>query len=75
MAGRDSLPPMRGFVDQYGLDFMPHTVSEDGSLWARFGVAGQPAWLFIDNKGEVETHLGPMDEASLTQKLEELIAT
>jgi len=54
---------------------MPHTVSEDGSLWARFGVAGQPAWLFIDDDGEVETHLGPMDEASLTQKLEELIAS
>lgn len=74
MAGRDSLAPMRGFVDQYGLDFMPHTVSEDGSLWGQFGVGGQPAWVFIDDAGTVETHLGAMDEAALAQKLDELVA-
>lgn len=75
MAGRDSVPPMRGFVDQYGLEFFPHTVSEDGSLWARFGVGGQPAWIFIDDSGGYETFFGSMDEASLTQTLDELIAT
>ena len=38
---------MQAFVDEFGLSF-PQAVTEDGSLWSRFGVAYQPAWVFVD---------------------------
>lgn len=73
MAGNDTEPPMRGFVEQYGLAF-PQAVSEDGSLWGRFGVPGQPAWVFVDDSGEYEVHVGPYGQAELEARLDELIA-
>ena len=51
MPGNDSSDDMQAFVDEYGLAF-PQAVTEDGSLWARFGVAYQPAWVFVDDSGD-----------------------
>jgi hypothetical protein len=49
--GNDSTDAMQAFVDEHGLAF-PQAVTEDGSLWARFGVAYQPAWVFVDDSGK-----------------------
>lgn len=70
--GNDSARNMQAFVDRFGLEF-PQAVTEDGSLWADFGVAYQPAWVFVEDSGEttvVPTEL-PRDE--LERILDELI--
>ena len=73
VAGNDSTDNMQSFVDEFGLGFQ-QAVTEDGSLWAEFGVAYQPAWVFVDDSGEstlVPTEL-PTDE--LERVLDDLIA-
>ncbi|HWC72027.1 MAG TPA: hypothetical protein VG993_12780 [Actinomycetota bacterium] len=65
---------MRSFVDEFDLGF-EQAVTEDGSLWAHFDVAYQPAWVFVEDSGEttlVPTEL-PADE--LERTLDELIAS
>lgn len=64
---------MQGFVDEYGLDF-PQAVTEDGSLWANFGVAYQPAWVFVDDGGESELVPTEPPPDELEGILDELIA-
>jgi hypothetical protein len=66
---------MEGFVDEHGLAHFPHAVDEDGSLWGHFGVPYQPAWVFLDDTGEVTRHVGTLAEAELEQILERMIAS
>jgi len=73
MAGHDSTDAMQGFVDEYSLTF-PHAVSEDGSLWARFGVAFQPAWVFVNDDGRSQVVPSAITEEDLRQALDQLVA-
>ena len=73
MPGRDSADAMQGFVDAFSLGF-PQAVSEDGSLWARFGVAYQPAWVFVDYDGRSQVVPGAIPEHDLKKLLDQLIA-
>ncbi|OLF16640.1 redoxin domain-containing protein [Actinophytocola xanthii] len=59
VAAQDEVPAMREFVDQYGLDGFTHLADEDLAVWNRFEVAYQPAYAFVDSRGEVtvETEL------------------
>ena len=50
IAGRDGRGAMRDFVRRYGLSF-PNGADDDLSVWHRFGVRGQPAWVFIRPDG------------------------
>jgi hypothetical protein len=72
--GNDSTDAMQAFVDEHGLAF-PQAVTEDGSRWARFGVAYQPAWVFVDDWGT--STLVPYDppRAELERTLDDLIAS
>lgn len=45
-----------------------------GDLFAKFGVPVQPAWVFVDTDGSVNTQVGAMDDATLDATLEELSA-
>ncbi|MGZ8583430.1 MAG: TlpA family protein disulfide reductase [Actinomycetota bacterium] len=72
--GNDSADAMQAFVDEFGLGF-PQAVTEDGSLWARFGVAYQPAWVFVDNSGETTLVPYELPEAELERVLDDLIAS
>jgi peroxiredoxin len=74
MGGRDSAEAMQEFVDEYGLTF-PQAVSEDGSLWTRFGVAYQPAWVFVNDDGQAHVVPNALPEPELRGALDELIAT
>lgn len=74
MAGLDSPDRMQAFVDEFGLPF-PQTVSEDGTLWARFGILGQGEWVFVDPSGTstlVPEDLGAED---LRMQLDLLLAS
>jgi len=65
---------MQAFVDEFGLGF-PQAVTEDGALWAGFGVAYQPAWVFVDDSGESTLVPTEPPKADLERTLDELIAS
>lgn len=58
VAGHDTDDAHRAFVAEHELEGMVHLVDDDGSLWARFGIAYQPAWVFIDDDGTLQTVAG-----------------
>lgn len=72
MPGRDTTAAMQEFVERHGLEDMPQAVDEDGQLWSRFGVAYQPAWVFIDTDGSVEVVAGALAGSGLDDALGEL---
>jgi hypothetical protein len=72
--GNDSAENMQAFVDEFGLGFQ-QAVTEDGSLWARFGVAYQPAWVFVDDSGETTVVPYELGRADLEATLDDLIAS
>lgn len=74
MAGLDSTEAMQRFVDEYALAF-PQAVSEDGSLWARFGVPYQPAWVFVNDDGLATVIQGALPEDELRKLLDELASS
>jgi predicted DsbA family dithiol-disulfide isomerase len=74
MAGRDSTEAMQEFVDAFSLSF-PQAVSEDGALWARFGVPYQPAWVFVNDDGRASVVQGAIPEDELRAILDELVAS
>ena len=73
MGGRDSSDAMQGFIDTFSIEF-PQAVSEDGSLWARFGVPYQPAWVFVNDDGRSQVVQGAIPEQDLSGILDQLIA-
>ena len=75
VAGRDDADAMAGFVSDYGVGAFPHVADLDGEVWARYGVAGQPAFAFIDDDGSDELYLGALGEDGLAARLDELVAT
>lgn len=74
MPGNDSTDNMQAFVDEYGLGF-PQAVTEDGSLWARFGVVYQPAWVFVDDSGETTVVPYELTKIDLERTLDDLVAS
>lgn len=65
---------MREFVARHGLGQVPQAVDTDGTLWERFGVAYQPAWVFIDDGGEVRVHAGALSAEGLEEAVAELLS-
>ena len=75
VAGRDATGPMQEFVERHGLDGIPHVDDVDGAVWSRFGIVGQPAWVFVDgDTGAVEARMGTLGADALRQALVDLSA-
>jgi hypothetical protein len=74
MPGLDQTDAMRGFVETYGLDFFPQVVSEDGTLWPRFGIPFQGTWFFLNQDGQSEVVPFDLDADQLAGKLDRLLA-
>ena len=49
IAGHSSVPDEQGFVSKYGLNFT--NLNDDGSIWARYNVPWQPAYVFYRADG------------------------
>ena len=47
---RADVAAMQGFVSKYNLNFT-NLNDADGSIWARFNVPWQPAYVFITSNG------------------------
>lgn len=69
---RDTAEEMRNFVTRYGLESFPHLMDEDRSIWAHFGVPGQPSWVFVNDDGTIWRHIGAPDEETLNAQLDAL---
>ncbi len=74
MGGLAGQGDIQGFVDEFGLTF-PQTVSEDGRLWARFGVLGQAEWVFVDRTGKVTLVPQDLGAEDLRAQLRTLFGT
>lgn len=73
IAGRDDVSEMQGFVERHGLGgLFPHLADGSGELWRRFGVSGQPAWVFVDDSGESERIFGALTDEELQARLDQL---
>ncbi len=57
-----------GFVDRHGLTFT-NVRDADGAIFASFGVAGQPAWVFQDAGGAREVVIGAPSGAEVDARL------
>lgn len=75
MAGRSDVGAIEAFIDDLGVGHLPHIVDGDGPLWAAFGVASQPAVVFISDDGSMSIHNGSISPEQLREKLEELRST
>lgn len=65
VAWRDTEAAMAGFVHGFDLGFFPHVNDGDESLFTHLGVPYQPAWVFVDSKGEAVRSLGALPESDL----------
>lgn len=73
MASRDTDAAISDFVDRHGLHHLRHAIDQEGQVWAAFGIAGQPAWVFVDGAtGEPTVTFGALSQEQLLARLEEL---
>ncbi len=70
--GRGDEVDMRRFVDDTGTAGFTHVVDQDGSLWSRFDVIAQPAFVFVDGQGAVDSFNGSLPAVDLKRIVDEL---
>jgi hypothetical protein len=69
VAWRDTEAAMAGFIEVFDLGSFRHVNDGDESLFAHLGVPYQPAWVFVDSKGEAVRSLGALPESDLERIL------
>jgi len=74
VAGRDDLRDMQEFVSERGVSGFDHVADEENEIWATFGVTSQPAFVFINDDGSVETVVSSLGLDGLTDRVEALSA-
>jgi len=62
---------MQRFVDAHHISF-PTINDADASVFARFGVPAQPAWVFVEASGRARRSLGAEEPDVLDQNLTKL---
>lgn len=77
VAARSDVSAMQAFVSKYGLNFT-NLNDADGSIWARFNVPWQPAYVFVRPDGSssfVNNPTSAMSQQELTDRVNALTAT
>lgn len=74
IAGRDELAAIKEFIDTLNVSGFEHAVDEDGSLWANYEIVTQPSFAFINDDGQISTHVGALGTAGLSERLDALLA-
>lgn len=72
VAGRDELAAIQDFIDTLGVGEFPHAVDESGAIWASFDITTQPSFVFLNEDGTSETHVGALGVDGLNTRLEAL---
>jgi peroxiredoxin len=72
VAGLDTVPKMREFVDLAKLSGVPQLADEQGVVWKRFGMTAQSTFVVLDAEGTV-TDRGHVDPAELPGRLDKLL--
>lgn len=62
----------QGFIDRYSLSF-PQISDDPGDVFARFGIAAQPAMAIVLPDGEVQTIMGAADDDLLDSILADAV--
>ena len=76
VAARSDAAAMQGFVSKYNLNFT-NLNDADGSIWARFNVPWQPAYLFVKSDGTssfVNNPTSAMSQQELSSRVAALTA-
>jgi peroxiredoxin len=60
-SGVDGFEAIASTAIELHIDGFPHIADTDGSVWARFGVFGQPASVVVTADGAVTGHMGDLD--------------
>lgn len=71
VAWNGSESAMVGFAQRHGLTF-PNLRDDDGSLFARFEVSYQPAFVFVGADGRAERVITSLDAEALDARLRAL---
>ncbi len=69
---------MSAFIERHGVGTFDHVVDpEDAtdSIWERFGIVTQPAWIFVNDDGTSKTLVGPLGEDGLNREIDALEAS
>ncbi|WP_460358224.1 protein disulfide oxidoreductase [Mycobacterium sp. ZZG] len=72
VAARSDVAAMQGFVSKYNLNF-PNLNDADGSIWARYNVPWQPAYVFYRADGS-STFVNNPTSAMPQQELQERVS-
>ncbi len=72
VAGRGEVEAMQVFVAETGTGGFRHLVDDDGSLWRRFGVIAQPAFVFVSSTGTTDSFIGSLGGDQLRVIVQEL---
>jgi thiol-disulfide isomerase/thioredoxin len=75
IAGRSDVGQMQNFVSKYGLNFT-NLNDADGSLWTRYNVPWQPAYVFYRKDGSstfINNPLGAMPQQELSDRVAALM--
>ncbi len=75
IAGRADIAEHELFIEDFGLSGIPHVVDPDGSLWRRFGISSQPAWVLIDDDGTTEVISSGLGHEQIQSSVADLIAS
>ena len=63
------------FMEEFGISF-PVVLDEEGEVARLYEVRGQPASVFIDAAGDVQTvFYGPMNQQFIDERIEEMLAS
>ncbi|MCV7178024.1 protein disulfide oxidoreductase [Mycolicibacterium sphagni] len=76
VAARSDVGQMQGFVSRYNLNFT-NLNDADGSIWARFNVPWQPAYVFLRPDGTstfVNNPTSAMSEQELSDRVRALVS-
>ena len=71
VAARSDVGQMQSFVSKYGLNFT-NLNDADGSIWARYNVPWQPAWVFYRADGSstfVNNPIGSMSQQEIADRV------
>lgn len=75
VAGRGGIDEMRSFIDDTETSGLTHVADLDGDVWNSFGIYAQPAFVFINDDGEIETFMGGLGADHLADRIDELLAS